>query len=77
MDSATPPVYSEDFVPSDYYIFSVMGHTLAKQYFFLMEIWKNILKSGISRKSKILFNVVFMNCLKDEKYVFSEGKHFK
>ena len=63
------PTYSPDLAPSDYHLFSSMGHALAEQHFHLTKTFENDLMSGLPRKMRNFFGMVYTNCLKDGKNV--------
>jgi len=60
------PTYSPDLAPSDH-LFSSMGHALAERHFNSYE--ENGLMSGLPRKMRNFFSVVYTNCPKDGKNV--------
>jgi len=62
--------YSTDLVPSDYHLFSSMGHALAERHFdSLTKTSENGLMSDLPRKMRNFFGVVYTNCPKDGKNV--------
>ena len=62
--------YSPDLAPSDYHLFSSMGHALADQRFGSYEDVKNGSTNGSQQKGKIFTSVVFTKCPKDGTNVY-------
>jgi len=60
------PAYSPDLAPSDYHLFSSMGHALSGTSI-LTKTSENGLMSGLLRKMRNFFGVVYTNCPKDGK----------
>ena len=63
------PAYSPDLASSDYHLFSSMGHALLSGTSILTKTSENGLMSGLPRKMKNFFGVVYTNCPKDGKNV--------
>jgi len=70
LGSATPSrlLYS-DLAPSDYHLFSFMGHALAERHFDSYENVRKWLDEWFDSKDEEFFCVVYTNCPKDEKNV--------
>ena len=51
--------YSPDLVPSDYYLFALMGHALSDQHF---TSYENGSMTGLPQKSDSFFDVASTNC---------------
>ena len=62
------PAYSSDLAPSDYHLFSLMGHALSDTSI-LAKTSENGLMSGLPRKMRNFFGVIYTNCPKDGKNV--------
>jgi len=58
--------YSPDLAPSDYHLFLSMGHARTS---ILTKTSENGLMSGLPRKMRNFFDVVYTNCPKDGKNV--------
>jgi len=63
------PAYSPDLASSDYHLFLSMDHALAERHFDSTKISENGLMSGLPRKMRNFFGVVYTNCPKDGKNV--------
>ena len=63
------PAYSPDLAPTDYHLFSSMGHALAEQHFDSYESVTNGLMTGLPQKTRIFFGEVFIICPTDGKSV--------
>jgi len=63
------PAYSPDLAPSDYHLFLSMDHVLAERHFDSTKISENGLMSGLPRKMRNFFGVVYTNYPKDGKNV--------
>ena len=70
------PAYSSDLAPSDYHLFSSMGHALAERHFDSYENVRKWIDEFASKDEEFFWRGIHKLPERWKKYIVSEDKYF-